>query len=165
MRRSKNNVIKKLSNQKTKLWLFTHFIISVFLFQYRFTYLRDTGLGEHSTLPIGYDQTIENDDGEMTYFYPDLNKTEINKDEIFIKNFILRNGNLCAEISDSNKTDSVFIVYDLKSKTLKTFQNEKDYTIYAQENKLPDTNEFYDFGKHYYGYVESFPKWKKWLLP
>lgn len=148
-------------------WLLLHFIISICLFLYSFSYWQDTGLGEAPSLPIGYGQRIYSPDFAWTDFYPDLNKTELNKDELHIENFIIKDKKLCAEVShqQSNSPTFDFIVCDLPNKTNKTFLTELEYTKYAKANRLPLKNEFYDFKTHLQQYYDRKPKWKKWLLP
>lgn len=159
--------LKKTNHNKRNLWLVLFAAIVLLSFQYRFSYSRNTGLGEHSVLPIGHGQTIENTDGETTYFFPDSQKTELNKDELSIGSFMIKNGMLYAEIADSNSDQLPFqfIVYNIAGKTLRTFDNKSNYAKYASENKLPVVASFYGFGEHYYEYTNKRPKWKKWLLP
>src|SRR5436190_21231484 len=91
--------LKNLVRWKFRFWLLTHFVISVGLFFFSFTYGQDTGIGDNSRIPIGYGQTIQNEDFQWTYFYPDLNKTEPNKDELVITNYIITDNKICAEVS------------------------------------------------------------------
>jgi hypothetical protein len=154
-------------NHKFRNWLLLHFIISVCLFFYSFSYWQDTGLGENPSIPIGYGQRIYSPDFAWIDFYPDLNKTELNKDKLQIDNFIIKDNVLCAKVShqQSNSPNYDFIVCDLPSKTNKTFMSENEYLGYANEKGLPKPNKFYDFKTHYQEYFDGQPKWKKWLLP
>src|SRR5688572_13816725 len=90
---------KRRMTKKLKFWLFAHFFISVLLLIIAFSYWQDTGIGDNSKIPIGYGQTIQSEDFAWTYFYPDLDKTEPNSDELEIGNYIIRGDKLCAEIS------------------------------------------------------------------
>ncbi len=166
-RKTGNNWLKKRLNYKLRNWLFLHLLISVCLFYYSFTYWQDTGLGENPSLPIGYGQRIYSPDFEWTDFYPDLDKTELNKDELQIENFIVQDSVLCAKIShqNSNSPNYDFIVCNLQSRTNKTFLTEADYNKFAIENKLPLKDNFLDFKTHYRNYFDKKPEWKKWLLP
>jgi hypothetical protein len=166
-KKTQNSWLLNRMLHKFKNWLLLHFIISIFLFFYSFSYWQDTGLGEAPSLPIGYGQRIYSPDFAWTDFYPDLNKTELNKDELQIGNFIIKDNKLCAEVShqQSNSPTFDFIVCDLPSKTNKTFLTESEYTEYAKQNGLPLKNEFYDFKTHLQQYYNRKPKWKKWLLP
>lgn len=152
---------------KLRFWLWTHFLISALLFSLSFTYWEDTGLGDNSKIPVGYGQTIQSEDFAWTYFYPDPNKTEPNQDELIIENYKIVDPFLCAEVSHQNTISPSYdyIVYDLKSKSLKTFDSEQEYANYAAAHSLPAKNEFYDFRKHYHEYLDNRPKWKTWLLP
>jgi heme/copper-type cytochrome/quinol oxidase subunit 2 len=161
------SILEAIMKRKMKFWLIIHFIISLSFFIFSFSYWQDLGLGDNHIIPIGYDQTIQNEEFSWTYFYPDLTKTEQNKDEIIITNFKIENEILCAEVShqnaDSPKYD--FIVYNLKTKIYKTFENKKEFEIYAKENNLPEKEKFYNFDRHYDEYLNSKPKWQNYLLP
>jgi hypothetical protein len=166
-KKAKNTWLSNRMNHKFKNWLLIHLIISTCLFGYSFSYWQDTGLGEAPSLPIGYEQRIYSPDFAWTDFYPDLNKTELNKDELQIENFIIKDNKLCAEVShvQTNSASYDFIVCDLPTKTNKTFLTEQEYTQYAKRNGLPLISEFYDFKTHLQQYCDRQPKWKKWLLP
>jgi heme/copper-type cytochrome/quinol oxidase subunit 2 len=152
---------------KLRFWLLAHLLISAFLLALSFTYWQDTGLGDNSKIPVGYGQTIQSEDFAWTYFYPDPDKTEPNKDELIIGNYKLADHFLCAEVShqNTNSPSYDFIVYDLTSKSLKTFDSEQEYSTYAATHSLPQKTEFYDFQKLYREYLNNRPKWKQWLLP
>lgn len=145
----------------------THFLISVGLFIFSFTYWQDTGLGDNSRIPIGFGQTIQNEDFQWTYFYPDLDKTEPNKDELIILNYIIDNNKICAEVSHENTINPKydFIVFDLPKQTLTTFDNETEYNKYADKNNLPLRTKFYNFEKHFKEHLADRPFWKIWLVP
>ena len=152
---------------KLKFWLLSHFLCSIILFIISFSYWQDTGIGDNSRIPIGFGQTIQSEDFAWTYFYPDLNKTIPNKDELVIGNYKIVNNFLCAEISheNSNSPNFDYIVYDLKNKSIDTFYSKREYMDYATKNMLPLVNEFYNFNQHYHEYLNSRPQWKSWLLP
>ena len=152
---------------KLRFWLLTNVIISILLFVFSFSYWQDTGLGDNSKIPVGYGQTIQSEDFAWTYFYPDLDKTEPNQDELIIGNYKIVDPLLCAEVSHQNTISPSYdyIVYDLKDKSLKTFFSKQEYTSYATDHSLPDANQFYDFTKHFHEYLDNRPKWKTWLLP
>jgi heme/copper-type cytochrome/quinol oxidase subunit 2 len=166
-KKTQNKWLNNRMNHKFRNWLLLHFVISTCLFLYSFSYWQDTGLGEAPSLPIGYGQRIYYPDFAWTTFYPDLNKTELNRDELQIENFIIKNNVLCAEIShrQANSPRYDFIVCDLAERTSKTFRTEVEYADYARINGLPMKSEFYDFETHYKKYFDKQPQWKKWLLP
>jgi len=166
-KRTKNDWFKNRMKRKIRNWFFLHFLISLGLFAFSFSYWQDTGLGDSPQLPIGYGQIIYSPDFAWTDFYPDLDKTELNKDELQIGNFVIEDNILCAEVShqNTNSPNFDFIVCDLRKRTNKTFKNEQDYNEYAKKNNLPFKSEFYDFNKHYNEYFANRPKWRKWLLP
>jgi len=166
-KRTKNIWLLKRMNYKLRNWLLLHLIISIFLFNYSFSYWQDTGLGENPSLPIGYGQRIYSPDFASTNFFPDLDNTEQNKDELVIGNFIIKDNILCAEISHqySNSPIYDFIVCDLANRKSETFLTETDYNEHAKTMGLPKKNEFYDFKKHFKEYFDNQPTWRKWLLP
>ncbi len=166
-RKTQSEWLTNTLNHKFLYWLFLHFFISFGLFLYSFSYGQDTGLGENPSIPIGYGQRIYSADFEWTYLYPNLNKTELNKDELQIESFIIKGSVLCAEVAHqmTNSASYDFIVCDLAGRTTKRFLYEADYAEYAKTNELPMKSEFYDFKTHYNEYFERRSKWKKWLLP
>ena len=152
---------------KLRFWLLTLFTISVLFFALSFSYWQNTGLGDNSKIPVGYGQTIQSEDFAWTYFYPDSDKTEPNQDELIIEDYKIVDPFLCAAVShqNTNSPSYDYIVYDLKTKSLKPFYGKEDYSSYAAEHSLPVPTEFYDFRKHYQEYFNNRPKWKSWLLP
>lgn len=166
-RKTQNQWLRNRMNHKFRNWLLLHFLISVCLFLYSFSYWQYTGLGENPSIPIGYGQRIYSPDFAWTDFYPDLNKTELNKDELQIENFIVKDNILCAKVShqQSNSPKYDFIICDLPNRTNQTFLTEAEYTAYAKTKGLPMKGEFYDFRTHFQEYFDKQPKWKKWLLP
>lgn len=166
-RKTQNQWLRNRMNHKFRNWLLLHFLISVCLFLYSFSYWQYTGLGENPSIPIGYGQRIYSPDFAWTDFYPDLNKTELNKDELQIENFIVKDNILCAKVShqQSNSPKYDFIICDLPNRTNQTFLTEVEYTAYAKTKGLPMKSEFYDFRTHFQEYFDKQPKWKKWLLP
>ncbi len=87
-RRHKNTFLHTIFSKGIFYFILVHFLIGVALFSYSFSYWEDTGMGEAPQLPIGYGQVIYSPDYEWTSFFPDL-KTELNKDELIIENFIV----------------------------------------------------------------------------
>ena len=96
---SGNNWANKKVKRKFRFWLTTHFTVSVFLLSGSFFYFHDTGIGDNSIVPIGFGQSIQSEDFQTTYFYPDLTKTDPNKDAIDITNYIIAENKICAEVS------------------------------------------------------------------
>jgi hypothetical protein len=166
-KKSKNEWLKNRMNHKVRNWLLLHFLISLSLFVFSFSYWQNTGLGDAPQLPIGYGQIIYSPDFAWTEFYPDLEKTELNKDELQIGNFKVKNNFLCAEVSHRTtySPNFDFIIYDLSKKTFVSFTNETDYTDFAKSHHLPLKAELYDFRKHFGEYFNNKPEWQKWLLP
>jgi hypothetical protein len=162
-----SSILLYILNQKLKFWLGTHFIISLGLFIFSFTYSQDTGLGDNSKIPIGFGQSIHNEDFQWTYFFPDLSKTEQNKDELEILNFKIVSNKICAEVSHENtlSPNFDFVVFDLPTQTLKTFRDEVEYNTYANTNNLPLKREFINFETQLKEYLENRPFWRTWLIP
>ena len=163
----KNDWLRRITKRKLRFWLSIHFIISFGLFGFSFTYWQNTGLGDNSIIPIGYGQTIQNEDFESTYFYPDLRKTEPNRDELNIGDYKVFDNKICAEVSHQNMESLTFdyIIYDLPSKKLMTFKSEEEYRKFAQQNGLPTKKDFHDFNAHFAQYLKKRTLWKKWLVP
>lgn len=132
------------------------------LFSYRFTYWQDSGTGDTNRIPIGYEQAIENEDFENTYF-----KSDESASALQINKYILYNHTLCAEVSHdftmSPKFD--YFVYDLNSKQIRTFKNKEAYQAFAHQKIMPLPSRFYSFEKHFELYLVQRPFWRKWLVP
>lgn len=159
---------RKQVGKKIRFWLCTHLIISVALLVYSFSYWRDTGLGDHSRIPIGYGQDIQNEDFAYTYFYPDPQKiTPNNNEDLPIEKYKIVNDFLCAEISHQNTNSPAFtfIAYNLQNRSFEKFNSETEYVAYAVVHKLPLPNEFYDFKKHFEEHLALRSFIQKWLLP
>jgi len=167
LRKKKNHWVQNVMERKWWTWLLLHVFISISLYLFPVSYWQNTGFGDNPQLPIGYGQLIYSPDFAWTSFYPDLDKTELNKDELEIKNFIVQNGNLCAEVShqSSDSPPYDFIVCDLKARTNITFMPEADYTAYATAKGLPMKKGFYDFKQHLQEYFDKRSQWRRWLLP
>jgi hypothetical protein len=165
-KRYKNSFLHAIFSKGIFYFILAHFLIGVALFSYSFSYWEDTGMGEAPQLPIGYGQVIYSPDYEWTSFFPDLNKRELNKDELIIENFIVTRNFLCAKISHhySDNPNFDFIVCDLSEKRNHIFLSETDYKKFAIELSLPLPEKFYDFKTHLKEYHENRPGWKKWLL-
>lgn len=163
-----SNIIKKqqgitiILKRKIRFWLVLHFMISVGLFAFRFTYWQDTGIGDHNSIPIGFGQNIENEDFENTYFQPSENATAIQ-----IDNYTIYTNKLCAEVNHdvSNSPKFDYILYDLSRKQLKTFKNKEEYEVFAKQQNIPSSSDFYSFEKHFEVYLKQRPFWRKWLVP
>jgi hypothetical protein len=157
---------KKKINKKIGLWLRTHAIICVVLLANSF-FFHDTGIGDNSRIPIGYGQAIQNEDFAMTYFFPDLNKIDPNKDAIGISKYVITKNKICAQTSKQNSDTATFdfFVFDLPTAQLSTFNKEEDYNHYATINKLPPIVEFFTFDRHFQEFKEHRPIWRQWLVP
>ncbi len=166
-RKTQNQWLTNRMGHKIRNWLLLHVVFSVCLFCYSFSYWQDTGLGDNPSIPIGYGQRIYCPDFAATYFYPDLNKTELNRDELHIDSFSITKNILCARVSHqySKSPEYDFIVCDLPGRTNKTFADEADYTAYAKEKGLPASSSFYGFEKHFSEYFEQQAWWRKRLIP
>lgn len=158
----KQQWITNILQRKIKFWLVLHLLIAVFLFCFRFTYWQDTGIGDYNCIPIGFNQKIENEDFEVTYFQPSENDTAIE-----INQYAIFNNTLCATVNNdfSNSTDFDFIVYDIPKGELFFYRDKEAYEIFASEENLPMTNRFYSFKKHFEVYLKQRPFWRKWLVP
>lgn len=158
----KQQWITNILQRKIKFWLVLHFLIAVFLFCFRFTYGQDTGIGDYNCIPIGFNQKIENEDFESTYFQPSENTTAIKIDQ-----YAISNTTLCAivnqDLSNSPKFD--LIVYDISKRELVFFTDKEAYEIFATQQNLPLPNTFYSFEKHFEVYLKQRPFWRKWLVP
>ena len=166
-RRTKKPILRTIFSKGILYYILLHFLIGLALISNSFSYWEDTGLGEAPQLPIGYKQIIYSPDFARTTFFPDLTKTELNKDELHIDDFIIKNNSLCAKVShkNSDSPDYDYIVCDLAKRKNKTIISKEDYLKFAVEKDLPSPETFYDFKTHLNEYHTNRPKWKKLLLP
>lgn len=149
------------------LFVLFGFIIFISLFNYRFSYWEDTGMGETLQVPIGYKQYVYNADGAMTYFDLEPDKEEyLQQDHLLIEKYYMSNKTLCAELSHefSDHPDFKYMIYNIETKVVNQFANAAEYDTYAVKNQLPRSRCFYDFADHYNNYLLKKPEWKKWLL-
>jgi heme/copper-type cytochrome/quinol oxidase subunit 2 len=130
--------VRRQMGRKFRFWICTHFIISIALFVYSFSYWQDTGLGDHSRIPIGHGQDIQNEDFAYTYFYPDPKKnTPNNNEDLPIEKYKIVNDFLCAEISHQNTNSPAFtfIAYNLQNRSFEKFNSKPEYVTYALAQK------------------------------
>lgn len=145
-----DSLIDRVSNNKSKFWWTTGFVVSILLFAFSFTYWGDHGLGDNSRIPVGYGQDIRNGDGVFTYFYTkDGRQRQIYKFEI-------QDSLLFAEQEDNR-----YLVFDFKNSELIEFENKEAYERIAMKNGFPMTGKFKDFISHYHDYWNG---WRFWCL-
>lgn len=160
---SKAVFLSGIKTNKMKFWTSVAFVLFIVCISYRFSYRRDDGLGETVQVPIGYDQHVFCSDGVFVYFWP----VEDSNGAFNIGHFVLKGNKLCAEApndENSEKADYAYIIYNIETRKIKSFDTVGEYSEYAQLESLPLPNEFKDF-TYYYRKFTAKPEWKKWLLP
>lgn len=119
------------------------------LFIFSFTYYGNHGLGDESSIPLGYWKSMSASDG---YAYFNLKPGK----QIRIDNFAIDNNHLC--FSSQNE----FYDYQLNSGKWEEYNSKDAYEKHASLNHLPSTNEFKYFYSQYDNYWSG---WRFWLLP
>jgi hypothetical protein len=162
----KNTLREGILHHTLKFWAICVFFFWCGLLTYKFSYWRDTGLGDNIIIPVGYDQHIQSEEFQWTYFFPDPHKTN-NGDEIIITNYAVVDYKLCAAVDHqfSKSPTYDYIVYDIKNHSLRTFDTGVTYTEFASCYKLPLPDAFYSFEQHYYEFTDKRSEWEWWLLP
>lgn len=143
--------IARASEDARRFWVGSGFIVSVALVLFSFSYWGGHGFGDHSRIPLGRGEAIEQMNGVTTYFPP---VTDIDQPEL--ETFQLAHDMLCAKANDS-----YYFTYDLATKRLQTFPDEQAYNAYAKGNRLPSATQFKPFYWHYSRYWNG---WRFWLL-
>lgn len=153
-----NSLFDRVSKNKLRFWFLSGLSISVGLFYFMFTYYGDHGLGDSARVPIGHWRAIQEIDGTQAYIQDEgpVSTIEIDK-------FIVTNDYVYGLTGDRNENyNGKFFVYNLANNSVKTFEQESDYTKFLTNRKLntkPDYKDFRYYYKQYWG------KWRFWTLP
>lgn len=142
---------------KARLFFKTWSIISLLLFCYMFSYWGDHGLGDSSRIPIGYSRTVEQTDGERTYFKANGLESESLRIEEFAitKNFLFAKA-VTKDIS------SKYIAWDLKTNNTAFLINDSALNSFLQKKGISTLPAFQNFWEHYQRHWNG---WRFWLLP
>lgn len=172
-------IFKKIGNRKPKLLNFLFFFFIIFSFITFFKFYRKTSYGGLSEryIPISKGFRLENNEVNMTYYYPDFNKEDFNKgDEIFLNKFEFNENYLYGKFPrrtdkdifyvDSKKNDSLkgdFIIHNLRTNKIITLQDSTEFNNYAKRNNLFTSNNLKTFDEKY-SEITKKNKWKKILF-
>lgn len=143
-----NEFLKRVKSEKKKYWFSFGFLISIGLFIFSFTYWGNHGLGDGPKIPIGHWETIENTNW-TEYGYLKGQKT---KDGIDIETtqFKVANDKLCGNLKSwFYEFENSYFVLDLKTDKITEFKTESAFNEYAENNKLPKSNELLSFKQNY----------------
>lgn len=143
-----NEFLKRVKSEKKKYWFSFGFLISIGLFIFSFTYWGNHGLGDGPKIPIGHWVTIENTNW-TEYGYLKGQKT---KDGIDIETtqFKVANDKLCGNLKSwFYEFENSYFVLDLKTDKITEFKTESAFNEYAENNKLPKSNELLSFEQNY----------------
>ena len=153
---------QKLTTYKTIFWFSMGALISILLFIWMFTYWGNHGLGDYARIPIGNNLAIENINWN-DYGY--INGLNASKEDGILRTsrFKIANncivGNLCR---DRPKCNNGYFIYQIKTHQLIEFNNEIEYSYFANKENLPSIDEFLSFEENYKKYWIG---WRFWLLP
>jgi len=140
--------IKRVKTEKKKYWFSFGFLISIGLFIFSFTYWGNHGLGDGPMIPIGHWETIENTNW-TEYGYLKGQKTSDGID-IETTKFKVANDKLCGNLKSwFYDFENTYFVLDLKTDEMTEFKTESEFNEYAENNKLPNSNELLSFEENY----------------
>lgn len=140
--------IKRVKAEKKKYWFSFGFLISIGLFIFSFTYWGNHGLGDGPMIPIGHWETIENTNW-TEYGYLKEQKTSDGND-IETTQFKVVDDKLCGNLKSwFYDFQNSYFVLDLKTDEMIEFKTETEFNEYAENNKLPKSNELLSFEQNY----------------
>jgi len=140
--------IKKVKADKKKYRFYLGFLISIGLFIFSFTYWGNHGLGDGPMIPIGHYKTIENTDW-TEYGYLKGHRTNDGID-IETTQFKVTDDKLCGNLKSwFYEFENTYFVLDLKTNEMTEFKTESEFNEYAENNKLPNSDELLSFEENY----------------
>jgi len=144
-------LVKAIGDSKLRQVKFKHiyFTVAGLLFIFSFTYYGNHGLGDESSIPLGYSKSMNASDG---YAYFDLERGK----QIDVDSFKIYNEHLCFASKDK------FYAYQMSTDKWWVFNSKKEYETYASSHHLPLVSEFKTFYPQYDVYWNG---WRFWLLP
>jgi energy-coupling factor transporter transmembrane protein EcfT len=143
-----NDYLKRVKSEKKKYWFSFGFLISIGLFIFSFTYWGNHGLGDGPMIPIGHWETIENTNW-TEYGYLKRQKTSDGND-IETTQFKVVDDKLCGNLKSwFYDFKNSYFVLDLKTGKMTEFKTESEFNEYAENNKLPKSNELLSFEQNY----------------
>ena len=144
----KTEYLERIKLAKRKSWFSFGFLISIGLFIFSFTYWGNHGLGDGPMIPIGHWKTIENTNW-TEYGYLKGQKTRDGID-IETTQFKVTNEKLCGNLKSwFYDFENTYFVLDLKTDEMTEFKTESEFNKYAENNKLPKSNELLSFEENY----------------
>ncbi len=177
-----NYILKRIFKKfrKTKPFILNYYfiffgIVSLILF---FKLNRKTSYYDFHNryIPVSKNYRIENNEGNMTFFYPDLMKQDFNNDDaIFFKKINFDKDNIYGELPQKNDSinvgnyektyalNSKYLVFNISNKNLKRFSDSIMFNAYAKENNLKTADNLKSFDDLYVNIIEK-NKWKKILF-
>ncbi len=132
-------------------------MISVILFTFMFSYYGSHGLGDSYRIPISHHNELRAIDSHAYIFIDDESNTYNIDKFVLTDDFVY--GTL-DKFSKDKKTS--YFVFDLKSKGIKTFENESSYNHYLTSKGLDQDTERKEFNYYYNQYWNG---WRFLLLP
>jgi hypothetical protein len=159
-RRKPDSWFGKITENKSRLWFRTGFIISLILFAYMFTYWGDHGLGDSSKIPIGHGKSVEQINGTTTYIRADGYEFETLQIDEFAttKNFLFaRKGE-----GNNEEKSSEYVVWNLKTNKADFLDAYSSLDSFARVRGISEPIRFSDFLTHY---KKHWNGWRFWLLP
>ena len=148
-----NSWFDRAAKKKLRLW----FLSGLFLFM--FSYWGDHGLGDWARIPLGQWKEVVQVDGTRAL----IQNTNYEKgNDIGIEKFQITNDFLCGKTQEHfSEYPGDYFVFNLKTNDVTFFKDKNKYETYANNNQLPQTNQFNDF---YYHYKKYWSGWRFWVL-
>ncbi len=143
-----NDFLKRVKSDKKKHWFSFGLLISVGLFIFSFTYWGNHGLADGPMIPIGHWETIENTNWTEYGHLKDQKTSDGNNIET--TKFKVTDDKLCGNLKSwFYDFKNSYFVLDLKTDKMTEFKTEFEFNEYAENNKLPKSNELLSFEQNY----------------
>ena len=149
--------LAKVPSEKSKLWFYSVFSVSVGLFLFMLSYWGNHGLGDNARVPIGHFKVVKAINANDVY----IEKGGHN--QLAIKKFSFDNKNLYAEVQQKfDDKIGNYVVWNLRNNKWTFYKTKKDYLVEITRNNYPNPTEFEGFSTHY---ARRWSGWKFWALP
>ena len=165
---------------KTKPFILNYFflfcgILFIIVF---FKFNRNTSYSDFHNryIPVAKNYRIENNEANMTFFYPDLKKQEFNNDDgIFLENIGFNKDYIYGELPQKNDSinignyektyalNSKYIVFNINNLETNLYKDSIQFNSFARQKNLKTSNNLKTFTDTYYEIIKK-NRWKTYLF-
>lgn len=127
-------------------------------------------------IPVAKNYRIENNEVNMTYFYPNLEKQNFNNnDEIFLEKIGFNKDYIYGKLPQKNDSinfqnyektyalNSKYVVFNLNNSEMKLFKDSIQFNSFAKQNNLKNSNGLKTFEDIYSEIIKK-NRWKKYFF-